>query len=316
MSIQISNSTYKDQPAVTLQSESMRAQFLPSIGGKMSSLTDTASGFDVLMHRPGDAYRMQPYAGVYVDGECSGLDDMFPTIEACHYERFPWRGTELPDHGEVWSLPWSHAVEDEQLRMTVHGVRLPYRLDKTVRFAGARTLRIDYTLSNLSPFPFDYMWVAHPILTMDEDSRLILPEGTKRIVSVFSSGGELGAHGDEFDWPIATLPNGQQRDLSRMAPKSTARAAKYWVKGPMTEGWCALTYPSRKLKLTLDFPIETVPYLGILPNEGVGDLYNMFLEPATASFDRPDDALKRGQCPQIAGNSSVVWHLAISIAPM
>ncbi len=317
MATQIHASRYKDQPSVTLQSSALRAQFLPSIGAKLCSLTALAQDFDVLVHRPGDAYRMQSYDGVYVDGECSGLDDMFPTIDACHCERFPWRGTPLPDHGEVWSLPWTHAVEGERLRMSVHGVRLPYRLDKTVYFADAHTLRIDYALSNLSPFPFDYLWAAHPMLMLDEDSLLILPQGTKSIVSVFGSNGELGGYGDEFDWPIATLADGRQRDLSRMAPRSAARAAKYYVKGPLPEGWCALTYPSRKLKLKLAFPVETVPYLGILPNEGGwADLYNIFLEPASASFDRPDIARMRGECSQIAGNSSVTWHLAISITSL
>jgi hypothetical protein len=314
MATHIAPSRYKDQPAITLETPHVRAQFLPSVGGKLCALTSLDCNFDVLVHRPGDAYRLQPYDGVYVDGECSGFDDMFPTIDACHCADFPWQGTKLPDHGEVWSLPWQHSIDGERLRMSVHGVRLPYRLEKTAYFADARTLRIDYTLTNLSPFTFDFLWAAHPMLMLDEDSRLLLPDGTRQIATVFSSNGDLGGYGDTFDWPIAVTPDGWQRGSGRVAPRAPGRAAKYYIKGPLQEGWCALTYPSRALKLEMSFPVDTVQYLGVLPNEsGWAGLYNIFLEPATASFDRPDAARLRGECSQLPGNSVLTWHLAFSL---
>ena len=311
-------SYYKDQPAITLETGHARAQFLPSLGGKLSALTSLDHNFDVLVHRPGETYRIQPFDGVYVDGECSGVDDMFPTIDLCYCENAPWQGTKLADHGEVWSLPWSQQIDGERLHMSVHGVRLPYRLDKTAYFADERTLRIDYTLTNLSPFPFDFLWAAHPMLVRDEDSRLLLPDGTKQIATVFSANGDLGGYGDVCDWPIATTPNGQPRDLSRMTPKSNDYTAKYYIKGALPAGWCTLTYPSRKLKLAMTFPVEKVPYLGVLPGmmpkaDGLADPYIFFLEPATASFDRPDAARLRGECSRVTGNGIYAWHLSFSL---
>jgi hypothetical protein len=309
-------SRYKDQPAVTLESAALRAQFLPTIGGKLCSLVYAPQEFDVLVHRSGEHYRLQPYAGVYVDGECSGLDDMFPTIDVYHCEQFPWHGTQLPDHGEVWSLPWETTIDGDCLRMSVHGVRLPYRLSKTVSFADDHTLRLEYVLENLSPFGFDYVWAAHPMFVMDEDSRVLLPAGVERIVNAFSSDGSLGRYGDAFDWPLATTPGGAVRDLSRVAPPSAARSAKFYVKGALPEGWCALTWPSRGLQLTMRFPVEEIPYLGILPNEnGFHDHYNMFLEPASASFDRPDVARLRGEASHLAGGARRAWHLDITFSP-
>jgi len=306
----IFESRYKDQPAVTLESAALRAQFLPGIGGKLASLVFKPQQFDALIHRDGERYRIQPYDGVYVDGECSGLDDMFPTIDVCHCEQFPWQGARLPDHGEVWSLPWEHRIADDRLHMAVHGVRLPYRLSKTAFFVDDHTLRLEYVLENLSPFGFDYVWAAHPMFVMDEDSRVLLPDGVRRIVTTFSSDGSLGRYGDEFDWPIAATPQGAPRDLSRVAPPHAARTAKFYVKGPLPDGWCALTWPSRNLQLTMRFPAEEIPFLGILPNEnGFHDHYNMFLEPASASFDRPDVARLRGEGSHIAGGATRSWHL-------
>ena len=37
-----------------------------------------------------------------------GADECLPTIAPCS-----WRGRELPDHGEVWNVPW--AVDPEAL---------------------------------------------------------------------------------------------------------------------------------------------------------------------------------------------------------
>lgn len=311
----IYDSRYKDQPAVTLESRALRAQFLPTLGGKLCSLVYTPQQFDALIHGPDERYRVQPYDGVYVDGECSGLDDMFPTIDVYHCEHFPWQGTRLPDHGEVWSLPWQSTIEGDRLRMSVHGIRLPYRLQKTVSFVDDHTLRMEYELENLSPFGFDYLWAAHPMFVMDEDSRIVLPDGVERIVSVFSSDGSLGRYGDEFDWPIAATPDGAARDLSRVAPPTAQRAAKFYVKGALPEGWCALTWPSRRLQLRMHFPVDAVRYLAVLPNEGsFQDRYIMFLEPATGTFDRPDLGRKRGEASHIAGCATHTWRLDIALA--
>jgi len=316
----ISATRYKDQSAVTLETERLRAQFLPGIGAKLCSLIAKPQGqqreIELLVQRPSPAYRLQPYGGIYVDGECSGLDDMFPTIDVCHYEGHPWQGTVLPDHGEVWSLPWAYEIDSahDQLQLSVHGVRLPYRLEKTISFSDDCTLRMDYTLHNLSPFDMDFLWAAHPMFVMDEGSQVILPNGADRVALVFQANGNLGRYGDELVWPVATLSDGQQRDLSVMAPKSSARAAKFYVKGRLPEGWCQLTYPARGLALTLRFPVEQVPYLGILSNEGGwDDLYNIFLEPTTSSFDRPDVARLRGECAQVKAGQQYRWYLSISV---
>lgn len=124
MTARIGQSRYKDQPAVTIQSDQIAAQFLPGIGAKMCSRVCKPLGFELLVQRPGKEYVLQPYDGDYVAGECSGFDDMFPTIDECFYESYPWKGTRIPDHGEVWSIPWQHSMEDNRLHFSTHGVRL------------------------------------------------------------------------------------------------------------------------------------------------------------------------------------------------
>ncbi len=311
-------SQYKDQPAVTIETEQVTAQFLPHIGAKLCSLVYRPAGRELLVQRPGAAYRVAPYDGDYVgQGECSGLDDMFPTIDRCYYAGYPWQGTPVPDHGEVWSLPWSHRVEDDgRLYFGVHGVRFPYRLEKWASFGGEASLRLDYRLTNLAPFDLDCLWAAHPMFNLEEGAELILPQGVERAVTIFCYSGSLGGYGHEFTWPCTTDREGQPRDLRRMRPKAARDAYKYFVKDPMPEGWCALTYPASNFTLALGFPLAQVPYLGILPNEGGWqDLYNIFLEPATAPYDRPDVARLHGRCSSIKAGATCEWYLVLALAP-
>ncbi len=314
MTATIRDSTYKDQRAITVESTLIRAQLLPNTGAKLCSLVYKPLDLELLLQRPGERYLLQPYGGSFVDGECAGLDDMFPTIDACCYEGYPWQGIQIPDHGEVWSLPWQCTRQDGALHLQTHGVRFPYRLEKSVRFSSEDTLRLDYRLANLSPFPFGFLWAAHSMFVLEEGCELALPPSVRSVVTVLNYAGDLGGYGDEHPWPVFTLPDGRRRDLRCLQPKSAGHMAKYYVKGALSEGWCALRYPRRGIVLALSFPADRVPYLGILPDEGGWqDLYAIFIEPATAPYDRPDVARLHGALSAVPGQGTYDWHLEISI---
>ena len=94
----ISDTMYKDQRAICLESDHARFLFLPDTGANLASAYSKPLQKEYLVQRPEPKYLRQPFDGVYVDAECSGMDDMFPTIDRCHYERFPWSGVPLADH--------------------------------------------------------------------------------------------------------------------------------------------------------------------------------------------------------------------------
>lgn len=311
----ITESRYKDQPALTVESKALAAQFLPHAGAKLCSLIHKPSGAELLLQRPNQSYRLATYDSDYVaDGECSGCDEMFPTIDRCFYHAHPWRGTPIPDHGEVWSLPWSCSSDGEGLRFAVHGVRFPYRLEKRVSLPDAATLRCEYCLTNLSPFDFDFLWASHMMLNLEDGASLALPDGVSKVVTALNFDESLGRYGDEFDWPLARLPGGEVRDLRVMRPKSTRAAAKYFVRGGIPEGWAELTYPQSGFTLRLAWPEDRVPYFAALVDEGGWDnLHSIFVEPATAAFDRPDIARVRGECSTLPAGGEYKWHLELKV---
>ncbi len=307
-------SQYKDQSAISLESDLIRAQFLPSIGSKMCSLVYKPLQRELMVQNPSEKYLVQPYDGDYVAGECSGFDEMFPSIDTCFYESYPWQGTKIPDHGEVWSLKWDHKIDNDQLSMSTYGVRFPYKLEKVMSFTTPHILHTKYALTNLSDFDFDFMWAAHTMINLEDNVELVLPAGVKSVNSV-SNDGSIGSYGDEVSWPQFHTADGTLRDLSNLRPKSTRAVEKYFVKGKMPEGWCALKYHQSDFTMALSFPVETVPYLAVLPNEGGWhDIHNIFLEPATATFDRLDLARKRKEYSTVRAHSTYEWYLNISLA--
>jgi hypothetical protein len=313
-------SMYKNVESTLIENNNLAIQILPKTGAKIASIYSKKHDYEFLVQAPGKKYRKQGYDGTYVLGECSGFDDMFPTIDRCYYGDFPWEGTPLPDHGEVWSLEWDEIVRENELYLTVHGVRLPYRLEKRITFPDDDTLRIEYRLVNLSSFPLSFLWAAHIMINIEEPTRLLLPDSVRKGVTVFSKSGRIGGYGGEFDWPAGrpgVSPAGTQLDISRS--DAVEDMEKYYLKDKLKDGKCLLKYPDGK-RFELSFSAETVPYLGILMNEngwnndGEWDsLYNIFLEPCTASFDRIDAAKLRNQCSIVPGKSEYCWYISIKV---
>jgi hypothetical protein len=197
--MRIQRGTYKDVEAVILENDALRVKLLPDWGAKTASLVHKASGCELLWQNPEPAYRKTTYGAPYPEGEFSGFDEMFPTISRCFYEDPPWDGVEMPDHGEVWSLPWSCAEESGRAVFRVEGVRFPYVLQKTVWLEGA-TLRSLYRLTNRSPFAFHFIWAAHPLFRAVPGMRFVVPSGMRQIVNSVP-GPVLGGYGARHAFP-------------------------------------------------------------------------------------------------------------------
>ena len=304
---------YKNKPSIVLENEILRAEFLPHPGGKMVSLVSKRTGYEFLVQRPAPVYREQPFAGVYVDGECSGFDDMFPTIDTCICENTPWQGIEMADHGEVWSLPWDIVSTDANaVTFAVHGVRFPYRLEKHIVLTENGSLRFNYTLTNLSPFDFEYLWAGHLMFNVEEGAKISVPDDCREMVSILSNSGLK--FGDVHRWPYLKDATGALYRADIVRSKDVKGFEKYYFTNPLKQGWCKIEYPHQQKKIRISFSTETVPYLGILMNEdGWDGLYNIFIEPCSVCYDRPDVAKKHGQCSLVRGKSTVEWIMEISI---
>lgn len=314
MKTELRQSRYKDQPSYVLENAIVRAELIAH-GGRMVSLVDKRLEHEFLFQQSASKYVRATYGGLMAPEQAAGYDDMFPSINECHYEDAPWKGVLVPDHGEVWSLDWEVKQDDQALSLGVTGVRFPYRLTRRITLPAANQLRMDYRLQNLSDFELVYLWSAHPIFRVEEGCRIVLPEECRNGRTAMSLSGRLGSYGDDFTWPIWTDAAGKRHDLSLLRGPKAGDAEKYFFRNQLTAGWCRFQYPTNGAAVTLSFPPAEIPYLAIVVAENApGDSRSLaLLEPCSAPYDRIDISRLYTKTSKVAAGSIRTWFVTFSL---
>lgn len=306
MGILVYESYYKNIRAVTLENDLLKVQFTPEYGGKMVSFIYKPAFRELLQQAEGEEYKVLKYDGNYVAAECSGFDDMFPSIDRMLYPDAPWKGVEIPDHGEVCGLGWDWKMAGDCLRMWVHGVRFPYRFEKQISFKSDNTLHINYKATNLSLFDMDFLWTAHLMIDSGRGGEIIAPYQDRQDARVvFTSERSLGGYGDIITWPVTRDAFTRDRQINSVKAGNDIDVLKFYFTGKVPEGKCGFCYNDDNTKLILHFPADAVPYLGIL----ISNRHGLILEPCTAAMDRPDMAKLFGQNSILPAGGEYIWYL-------
>lgn len=313
-SVTIFSGKYKGEDAVLLESDVLRLTVVPGRGAKIASLIHKRTGRECLFQLPGERFRRASYGEPYENGEAAGFDEMFPTISECYCDWGPWAGAKMPDHGEVWSLPWKCEQSESEVRTWVHSVRFPYVLTRTVSLDRPDTILLRYQAENLSAFDFPALWSAHPLLNTTPYMRLIVPPAARNILNTVA-GPALGAYGERLSFPVARTAEGKEFDLSRINSPESRLYFKYFFLDELKEGYAILHDPKTRETVGFSWPVREVPYLGMWVNEGGwGDCYHVAPEPCTAPFDRWDVARQWGKLPVIPAFGWQHWEMRITVA--
>ena len=299
--------------ALELQDDRCRVLILPEVGAKMASLVCRDTGRDVMWRNPDRPYRRPDYGDAFEDHDISGFDDCFPNIGPGPYPDYPWQGIPLPDHGELWTIPWSWEFVDEQLHLWTYGVRFPYRIDKWVSSEG-RGLLLRYRATNLAPYEFKCLFSAHPLFGVRPNVRVLLPEGVKVRVD-WSRDFRLGPLCTEHTWPVTIDSQGDEVDLSVIGSGRQGFADKFYTTR-LVEGWCALHDPESGDFVAFSFSPEEVPFVGVWINQGGWPLegtasFNAALEPCTGYPDRLDIAAVRNEVGSVPAKGTLEWSLKL-----
>ena len=277
----------------------------------MASLVYKPTAREAMWRNPDRPFRQPDYGDAFEDYDISGFDECFPNIAEGIYPEYPWKGTGLVDHGELWCTPWDWEFDDGRLHLWTHGTRFPYRFDKWLSGSG-QSVRLDYQLTSVARHPFKFLWSAHPLFAACPGMRVLLPEGIRVRVD-WSKDLRLGPLCTEHSWPITHDAHGQEVDLSTIRSGEMGFADKLYTTR-LSEGRCALFDPETQDFVAFTFSPDEVPYVGIWINQGGWPLqgktcFNVALEPCVGYPDRLDIAVLRHEVCSVSAKGTRKWHL-------
>lgn len=307
--------TWHGQPAWALENEALRVVTVPEMGAKIVSLYNKQAGYEWLLSPADRPFRPVPYGASFIAQDMSGWDEMYPTIVTCAYpEAGPYAGAALPDHGEVWALPWTLAApDDQQITLEVSGRALPYRLSRTLSLRDSATLQMDYSVTNTGDAPFKALWAAHPQFTATASTEIRLPDDISSVIAVQALG-DWAPAGTRLDWPQVTRPDGQAIRLDRVTSAAARQSRKVYTPPEQAVAWAMLVETGADHWLRMDWDAARVPYLGIWVDEGQ---YNPALaiafEPATGYYDCLTWAIDNQRVPIIPPGEQHAWSLAVTL---
>jgi len=281
---------------VTLESDAFRVEVWPQFGGKVSSVVDKADNFELLFNYPAELPSGPQYDIPYGKSWYADWDECFPAVAPGTYDRHPYNGIPVPDHGALWGVPTVSVPAKSGITTVWHGLRFGYRLTRKLALdPDAPALIAEYTLVNLAPFDFHFVWAMHALLAMNAPVQVDLSAGSRFRWSHDADGTDIQT---PFDWPMA----GEGLDLSRPDRLPPRQGWKVFsadrVLGP-----ALIRYPARERSLRIEYqsPDELPAYWGIWINTGGWAGHHHFaVEPTTGRYDHIDRSIQDGSAGRIA----------------
>ena len=306
-------------PAVALRSAELEVVAVPGIGMKLTNLRrrngrEWLWRSDQIPLAPG-----RPGASYVETADSGGWDECFPTVGPCPIPGAAPGAKPLPDHGELWSSPWTSSVFDQPGGTTLSGATagsiFPYEFHREITLDSHEpVVRFRYLLRHIGDAPFPWIWSSHPLLNVQPGSTLIVP-GLRQVKIDAVHGRQDIEPGRVAEWPAAI-----GGDTARFTfPEGTGWAAKLFGNlGP--QGSMTLTDPRRGEILEMTVNPAEVPQVGMWINcggwapPGRTPYYNLALEPCIGAPDRLDVAAEDWGTAQILQpGEERIWSLELRL---
>lgn len=318
---------------VLIQAGRCSLTILPHLGGKIASLrvSSLRSGSShvedcELLQLPIASYAPRTRTMTFEESDASGWDECLPSVAGCRMETGAGPAS-IPDHGDLWRVGWRR-VDGKPIESSADSATfraecfsLPLRLERSLTLTEAEkgwALQLEYKVTNTGADSALWSWSAHPLFAAEAGDRIVIPDSIRKLHVESSGGDRLGRRGDLVSWPMATLANGSQVDLSLAQSPASGTADKLFA-GPLTaqENWCALERPQAGVRLTVRFDPAATPYLGLWicyggwPARPGPKQMCVALEPSTAGAD---SLAETGHWSRVLGPGECFrWPLAVEI---
>ena len=268
-----------------LRNEAVELEVVPALGAKIISLRNLVTGYEWMWRPPAGMKLFRNQLGDdFAASTMTGWDECLPTIAPC-----VWKGRKLPDHGEVWSVPWAiKAFDHGELRTSVTLAVSPLQFERTIKLH-SNEIRLDYQLENLSNEPEEFLWAMHPLLPVHDNIQLNLTEETRNLLTR-----EQWIDGLTF---------------SADKPGSVKTYA-----APLREGRASVVNTAAPDRLQFEWDTTRNNTLGLwLTRGGWNGYHHVALEPANGAADSLTDATKVGRHGLLAPKEKQSWQVKLCV---
>lgn len=282
----------------TLENEHLRAEVVPALGGKLTSVYNKLLDREFLWSNSSLQLAKLEAGDDYEANFWGGIDELLPndipeTVDGIHY----------PDHGELWTTALDAVVDAEQLVLSGTLQKSGLLYQKTIALAADRPeINIRYAIRNVSGHTRHFLWKMHAALRIEPGDRLDTSARNARIVYPGSS--RFGLPG-ELSWPII-----QGVDASVVPPKNQTMDFFYLYN--ITNGEMGMVSQQGKYGFIYRYDRAVFPFQWYFASYGqFRDHYTAVLEPASAMPVRINEAAAAGQCSVLAPGAAINTSVTI-----
>ena len=311
--------TVSGLPAIVLRGEELEVVAVPSVGMKLTNLRRPRGREWLWRNDQMPLAPPRPDASFVETADSGGWDECFPTVAPSSIPGAPADTPTLPDHGELWSAPWSSSVFGHAGGVTLAGSTsgrlLPYEFHRELTVDPHEPLlRLRYRIRNSGASGFPWIWCAHPLFNVQPGTALELPTMHQVRLDAVHGLPNLD-RGDIVGWPAALGGNAGRF----LFPAEGAWAVKLF--GDVgASGLMVLTDPRRGERLEIRVVPAEVPQVGIWINNlgwapaGRTPYSNLALEPAIGAPDSLEEAVRDwGTAETLAPGEERSWTVDVRL---
>jgi len=284
-------------PIIRLESNTLRVDVAPGVGGRVVSLVEKSSGHEFLWRNR--ALRLERLAAgsEYDPNFFGGIDELFPNDLPEEIN-----GVACPDHGELWTLPLDWHCDGERLKLTGTLPRFGLRYERKLSLrADEPFLDVGYRISNPTAQPRQFLWKMHAALAIEAGDVIDCPADKAQVVDLnYSRFSTLAP----FAWPKI---EGKSADVIPAADGTV----DFFYLFDLREGRIAWRRRDN-LGFAYHFDPRVFPYAWMFASYG-GFLghYTVVLEPCTTMPISVNEAVPKNQCSVLQPGETLETRVTI-----
>ena len=285
---------------VTLTTDRLAVTVSPTLGGRITEITDLAQGRQWLWRNHRVPMGPVDQGAHYDDVWQGGFEELFPNDAPTEIEDL-----ELPDHGELWSIAWDVVGQDvTNLTMSARGPATGVDVTKTLEIDGPE-LTVRYRLDHQGAGLLPHMFKLHPAIAVNEHCTLDLPGGS--VEKVEAGFGNLLPDGTTDErWPTGS-------NLDRCRPADSATNEFVYV-SELGAGWCGVTDAAAGSWLRFDYPLDVFPFTWLFISYGGWNGHNVVvLEPCTNYPKDLHAARANGTAAQLTPGVPIEFSVGVTV---